>query len=90
MTLLRLNQAERVTMGRRLASARWRTGQTLAQVATQLGVSVNAVKQWERGTVPRDETRAKLATLYGMDETALFAEYAAAVRERLALLERPA
>ena len=89
MTELRLNEGERLTLGPRLRAARDLAGMTLRGVAAELGVSVNSVVQWEHGTLPVEDNRAKLAALYGRDEDVLFAEVAARMDAARALL-RPA
>ena len=50
---------------------------------------MNSVVQWEHGTLPVEENRAKLAALYRFDEDVLFAEVAARMDAARALL-RPA
>jgi transcriptional regulator with XRE-family HTH domain len=89
MTLLRLNANERETLGPRLRAARHLANKTLRGVADELDVNVNSVVQWEHGTLPGEENRAKLAALYGVDEDVLFAELAARLDAARALL-RPA
>ena len=55
-----------------------------------MGVTPNAVMQWEHGSVPATpESRAKLAALYGVDEDVLFAETVGRLDAARALL-RPA
>lgn len=89
MTLVRLNQAERKTQGRRLQAARQLAQKTIRGAAEELGVNANSIVQWEHGTLPTPENRAKLAELYGLDETLLFAELEARLDAARALL-RPA
>jgi transcriptional regulator with XRE-family HTH domain len=77
-------------MAERMRAARWRAGLSMSVVASETGVTINAVKAWEKGSIPEDATRAKLAALYGMEEPVLFAEYEAEVQRRLELLRPPA
>jgi transcriptional regulator with XRE-family HTH domain len=86
MTFERLTGEERAQMANRLRAARFQAGLTMREVATKLAANINSVTQWEQGTLPQAETRARLAALYGVAETTLFAEYegrVAAARELL-------
>jgi transcriptional regulator with XRE-family HTH domain len=89
MENLRLTRAERATMGDRLRAARHVAGLTLREVADTAGVSVNAVEQWEHGSLPQPTLRAGLAQLYGQPEELLFAEHETKMEAARALL-RPA
>lgn len=89
MTLVRLNQAERKSQGRRVQAARQLAQKTIRGAAEDLGVNANSIVQWEHGALPTPENRAKLAELYGVDEAILFAEYEARLDVARALL-RPA
>ena len=85
----RLNEQERERLGQRLWAARYLAHLPRAEVAHNLGVNVNTVLQWERGSVPTPERRAALADLYATPERTLFAEVAAHEAEARDLL-RPA
>lgn len=89
MSFDRLDQFERSAMAERLKAARNVADKTIRGVAEEMGVNVNSVVQWERGSVPGPETRARLAALYGIAEDVLFAEVAAREAEARQLL-RPA
>ncbi|HEY2304191.1 MAG TPA: helix-turn-helix domain-containing protein [Acidimicrobiales bacterium] len=69
---------QRPAMGDRLMAARYQADLSTSEVAAEVGVSVNAVSQWEQGAVPRPEFRARLARLYRTDETSLWPELDAA------------
>lgn len=88
MSFDRLSKQDRADMGQRLKAARYTAGITIRGVAAELGVNVASVTQWESGTVPIPETRARLAKLYDLDEDVLFAELAAQ-REAAKALLRP-
>jgi transcriptional regulator with XRE-family HTH domain len=61
-------------MARRLKAARYLAQKTVRGVATELEVTPASITQWETGTVPVPESRARLAALYGVGEEILFAE----------------
>jgi transcriptional regulator with XRE-family HTH domain len=86
MILERLNPAERKSQGERLAAARQVAGETIRSAAEAVGVNVNSVVQWEHGSLPTAENRAKLAALYGVAEATLFAEYEARLTAARALI----
>jgi transcriptional regulator with XRE-family HTH domain len=86
MGLDRLNREERTLLGQRLRTARELARFTMRGVAESMGVNVNSVVQWERGSVPTSDRRAALAVLYGIPEDQLFAEVLAHETEARALL----
>jgi transcriptional regulator with XRE-family HTH domain len=86
MSFDRLSKKDRAAMARRLKAAREMTGKTLRGLAAELDVHVASITQWEAGTVPVPETRARLAEAYGVDEQILFAEIEAKRQEAYALL----
>jgi transcriptional regulator with XRE-family HTH domain len=49
-------------------------GWTQTELAEQVGVSLNTVQNWERGTEPRPKHRAKLAEVFGIDGLQLLTE----------------
>lgn len=77
MSFEQLSKRERIVLAGRLKAARNLAGCTVRGVAASLGVNPNSVTQWEHGSVPGPDTRAKLAVLYAVDEDVLFAEVAA-------------
>lgn len=85
----RLTKADREVMARRLKAARYTAGLTLRATADALEAHTASVTQWETGTVPVAETRTRLAELYGIDETVLFAEIEANRQAAEALLSTP-
>jgi transcriptional regulator with XRE-family HTH domain len=89
MDSLRLTAVERERLAERLHAARQVAGKTIRGTAESLGVNVNSVIQWEHGSLPGPDNRAKLAALYGVDPAVLFAEYEARLDANRALL-RPA
>lgn len=82
----RLNRSEREAMAERLEAARYMAGLSIRGVAAELGVHTASVTQWESGSVPVPETRARLAELYGIEEDVLFPELAARRKAAEALL----
>lgn len=63
---------ERVTFGERLKAARETAGLSQAEVARKLGITRQAVGQWEAGVAtPNPETLAMLADMYGTTVDAL-------------------
>ena len=66
----------KLEIARRMRAARRKTGLTQSQVAKMLGVSAQAISNYERGTNRIDsETLSRLCQIYGMDlEEALGAE----------------
>jgi len=79
-----------MALGDRMRAARELGGFSLPKVAAEIGVSTNAVVQWENGSVPGDTLRPAIAVLYGVEEDILFHEYEARLAANRALLERPA
>jgi transcriptional regulator with XRE-family HTH domain len=90
MDSLRLTPVERERLAERLHAARQVAGKTIRGTAEALGVNVNSVIQWEHGSLPGPDNRAKLAVFYGIDEDILFAEYVAHMDANRALIARPA
>jgi transcriptional regulator with XRE-family HTH domain len=86
--MIRLTRDERASQGDRLKAARDVAGLTMRGVAYKLGVSVNAVTEYEHGSTPPAERRAILADLYGIDEEVLFCEWHARMDAARALLTR--
>jgi transcriptional regulator with XRE-family HTH domain len=81
-----LTQAERRQMGDRLRSARNAADLSIREVAEAVGNSLTAAWSWERyGYLPAPATRTALAALYGIPESALFAEVAEHLAPALAL-----
>ena len=85
---LRLTRDERTAMGERLRAARDVSGLSLRQIADATGVSFTTVPEWEHGSLPRPDIRARLADLYDVDEDILFAEYESRVAAAKALIGR--
>ena len=77
---------DRRRMGERFSNARMHARLSMREVAEAVGVTVNAVTQWEHGALPGAEYRASLATLLGIKENKLFAEYFSALAEVKAAL----
>lgn len=84
--MIRLSKKDRLQMGARVRAGRDAAGLSIREVAEKMGRAPNAVEGWEHGSLPRPETRAQLAELYGVDERALFIEYHAKVEQARALL----
>jgi transcriptional regulator with XRE-family HTH domain len=82
----RLSKTERKAMGRRLKAARYLADKTVRGTAEEMGVKPASITQWESGTVPVPESRARLASLYGVSEEILFAEVLAHEAEARKLL----
>ena len=89
MVDLEISAADRRRMGDRLRAARWSAGLSQRQIGKAVGRSATAARYWEvMGFVPDDaEVRAALATLLGIPERVLFAEYYVLVDEVARLLE---
>ena len=75
MPSLRLTASERLRLGERLARTRWALNLSQRSVGDALGVTGQAVANWERGSLPGAELRPAIADLYGVPEAELFAEY---------------
>lgn len=86
MTFDRLEKTERSTMAERLRAARYVAGLTARAVADACDVNINSVIGWEHGSLPTAENRRKLAELYGVYESVLFAEVDARQAAAAALL----
>ncbi|MBO0863488.1 MAG: helix-turn-helix transcriptional regulator [Mycobacterium sp.] len=82
----RLSEAERTAMAKRLKAARYMAELTMREAASRLGVNLTSITQWESGTLPVPKSRQRLAELYGVAETTLFAEVAAHIEAAKALL----
>lgn len=83
----RLSKADRRAMGDRLKAARNLAGYSARSAALEVPCSTTSIVEWEAGRVlPRPETRARLAELYGVDEARLFAEELARVESMRELI----
>jgi transcriptional regulator with XRE-family HTH domain len=68
-----LVRALRAIWGQRIRDARQAAGLTQAQLALALGVDQANVSRWERGMLsPRDDRRARIAEILGVDAASLF------------------
>lgn len=64
----------RTIWGQRIITARRAVGMTQVQLAAALGVTQQLVSNWEHGrSAPRDDKRAQLARILGVDPGVLFA-----------------
>jgi transcriptional regulator with XRE-family HTH domain len=70
----RLTKSERKAMAQRLKAARYLANMTVRGTADEMEVTPASITQWETGTVPVPESRARLAKIYGVSEDILFAE----------------
>lgn len=67
-----MNMTDRIIIGQRIAELRKNKGLTQAELADRIGVSHQAVSQWERGeTLPDILTLPALAEIFGESISAI-------------------
>jgi transcriptional regulator with XRE-family HTH domain len=60
------------TMGERIRELRRNAGMTQDELGNKIGVSAQAVSNWERGSVPDTELIPRIADCFGVSTDALF------------------
>lgn len=62
--------------GQRIKTLREKSGKTLEEVATDLGITVSSYRKYEAGTrIPRDELKERIANYFNRSVAFIFFNY---------------